>query len=429
MPDREPSRFPRKVCFILERLAGRSGGAERVLIETANAMAARGHRVEILSHEKRGRPPFYPLRFGIIHTNLRRPDAVRGKLRLRLDDWREEKHRKIRSYRFPVNRLVWLSQHGAFWRRLERYLNCHRPDVAIAFLPSSIVALGLVRPEYPLRRIASLHNVPERDLCDPARWDPNPLDRKRRMSSLRQHDAITVLQSEFRDWFPSDLRGKVSIIPNAVKPVSASRIAFHAREKTVLSVGRLAFVKRYDLLIEAWANLADEFPDWTLKIFGKGPLEVELREQIAKLRLSGKIRLMGHTPNIESEYLTSSILAHPAEHEGWGLAASEALAAGVPVVGFADCPGVNRLVRHGTNGLLISREENEARSLSEALAALMRNEARRLEFAHAAPGTVKDYEPQKIFDLWEDLLYGPSDPGKSSSIVGGRECEGVARRS
>jgi glycosyltransferase involved in cell wall biosynthesis len=403
--DRESDRVPRKVCFILERIAARSGGAERVLVETANAMAARGHTVEILSHERGVQPPFYPPRFGIIHTNLRRPDVARGKLRLRLDRWREEQHRKVRSYRFPINRLVWTSRHGAFWRRLERYLNEDRPDVAIAFLPSAIAALGLVRPEFPLRRIASLHNVPERDLCDPTRWDPNPLDRKRRMSSLRRHDAITVLQSEFRDWFPADLRGKVSVIGNVVKPIAAERIVQHTRQKTVLSVGRLAAVKRHDLLIEAWAKLAGNFPDWTLKIFGRGPLQAELGQQIANLGLRGKVRLMGHTFAIDEEYLTASILVHPAKHEGWGLAASEALAAGVPVIGFEDCPGINRLVQHGTNGLLIPEGADAVNALSEALVALMRDETRRLRLAHAAPDTVRDYEPEKVFDLWEDLLY------------------------
>ena len=398
------SRSPRKICFILDKIAARSGGAERVLIETANAMAARGHRVEILSHEKRGARPFYPLRFGVTHTNLRRPDAVRGTLRRRFDKWREEQHKKVRSYHFPVNRLVWLSQHGAFWRRLERHINLHRPDVAIGFLPASLTALGLVRPNYHLRRIASLHNVPERDLCDPGRWDPNPLDRKRRMSSLHHHDAITVLQAEFRDWFPPDLRPRVTVIPNVVKPISAARIARHRKEKTILSVGRLATVKRHGLLIDAWARIAEDFPDWSVKIFGKGPLEAQLSEQIARLGLSGRVRLMGHTARIENEYLTASILAHPAEHEGWGLAASEALAAGMPVVGFDECPGVNRLIQHGRNGILITRNVNEVHALSEALAMLIRDETQRLEFARAAPGSVKQYEPEKVFDLWEDLI-------------------------
>lgn len=405
MPRKSGDRAPKKICFVLEKIAARSGGAERVVVETANAMAARGNFLEIVTHENRGKSPFYPLRFGVSHTNLRRPDAVRGPSRLWMDKQRKDMHRKVRSYRFPMDRLVWVSQHGSFWRRLEQYINEHQPDVVVAFLPSAIVALGMIRPNYPVRRIASLHNVPERDLCDPARWDPNPLDRKRRMSSLWCHDTITVLQDEFRDWFPADLRSRTHVIPNVVKPIAKARIAWDDREKIAMSVGRLATVKGFDILIEAWALLAQEFPDWTLKIFGKGPLEAELRDQIAKSGLSGKVLLMGHTSRIEKEYLSTSILAHPARHEGWGLAASEALAAGVPVVGFDDCPGINRLVQHETNGLLVSGTAERSRALSEALATLMRDESLRFEYARAAPATVTDYEPQKVFDLWEALLH------------------------
>jgi glycosyltransferase involved in cell wall biosynthesis len=408
---------PKKVFLIAERLAGRSGGAERVLIETANAIAARGHRVEILTHERNLRPPFFPLRFGVIATNLRTPDAVRGRLRLRFDEWREERYLKVSSYEFPRNYLIWLSKHGSFWRRLERYINLHKPDVAIAFLPSAIVALGMIRPEYPLRRIASLHNVPERDLCDPARWDPNPLDRERRMSSLREHDAITVLQPEFRDWFPPDLQPKISIIPNVVHQMSAARRNRYDRQKTVLSVGRLASVKRHDMLIDAWSRIAGEFPDWTLKIFGKGPLTMELATQIEDLGLADQVRLMGHTANIHKEYLTASVLAHPAEHEGWGLAASEALAAGLPVIGFAECPGINHLVRHEINGLLVDGEnEQGAEALAGALSRLMRDEALRAKFGSAAPDTVREYDPEKVYDLWERILHDRPDAN------GGTDC-------
>src|SRR5690606_40077099 len=70
--------------------------------------------------------------------------------------------------------------------------------------------------------------------------------------------------------------------------------------------------------------------------------------------------------SIEEEYLKASILVHPAKHEGWGLAASEGLAAGIPVIGFADCPGINRLVRHGTNGLLVPADADCVPALAEA---------------------------------------------------------------
>jgi glycosyltransferase involved in cell wall biosynthesis len=111
---------------------------------------------------------------------------------------------------------------------------------------------------------------------------------------------------------------------------------------------------------------------------------------------------MGHTPAIKREYLKASLLAHPAEHEGWGLAVTEALAAGVPAIGFEECPGVNQLIRHGVNGILVS---GGAEALAEALARLMRDERSRLELARAAPDTVRDYQPEKVFDLWEELLH------------------------
>ena len=147
--------------------------------------------------------------------------------------------------------------------------------MAIAFLPPAITALGMARPGHPLRRVASLHNVPEQDLTNPARWDPNPLDRRRRMAALQRMDAITVLLPEFRDWFPEPLRGRVAVMPNAVRPMPTARIR-RPRQNIVLSVGRLAPVKRHGLLIEAWARLAGEFPDWQLRIFGIGPLEAAL---------------------------------------------------------------------------------------------------------------------------------------------------------
>ena len=401
-------RAPRNIMLVTERLAFRSGGAERVLIETANALEARGHAVEIVTHERDMRPPFFPMRFGVTHTNIRRPDRARSRTRLRLDRWRERLYARVYEYRFPLDRVVWLSKHGAFWRRLEDHINLHRPDVAIAFLPSAIVALGLIRPQYGLRRIASLHNVPERDLCDPARWDPNPFDRQRRMSALHVHDAITVLQPEFRDWFPEDLRRKISIVPNVVRQVSSARRAKFDKEPTVLSVGRIAAVKRYDLLVDAWKLLADDFPGWTLKIFGRGPLHNDIRDRISELGLGGKVRLMGHTSRIDEEYLKASIVAHPARHEGWGLAASEALAAGVPVVGFESCPGINHLVKHGTNGLLVPRDADKIEGLADALSTLMRDEQLRLRLGGAAPASVADYDPDKVYDLWEDLLYEPA---------------------
>lgn len=396
-----------RICLVIDRLAGRSGGAERVLVETANRLAGRGHEVQVVTHEPRKGPPFFPLAFGIVHTNLRRPQEARSRLRRRLDRRRESFQRRFETAGFPIDHAVWLSKHGGFWRRLERHLAAHEPDVAVAFLPPAIVALGLAQPSPGLRRIASIHNVPGHDLADPGRWDPSALDRRRRMEALGHMDAITVLLPEFRDWFPGELRDRVAVVPNAVRPISHARIRLHQpREKLALSVGRLAGVKRHGLLIEAWARLAQTFPDWRLRIYGTGPLTEELDARINALGLADKVRLMGHTDAIDEAYLAASLLVHPAEHEGWGLAVTEAMAAGVPAVGFADCPGVNQLIRDGETGLLVPGGGDRVAALAAALAGLMGDEPRRAAMAEAAPASVRAFHPDRVTDRWEAVLSG-----------------------
>lgn len=390
----------RHIVFVIEKLAQRSGGAERVLVETANAMARRGYRVEIVTHEYRGLAPYYPLAPGVILSNLR--PSRRTKWRAIIDRARRVLERAPDLS--GLDRLVWLSRNGGFWRRLGAHLRAVQPDVAIAFMPPAITALGLARTSHPMRRVASMHNAPEQDFLNPARWDPSRLDRRRRLQLMSRMDRIAVLLPEHRDWYPADLRPKLSILPNAVTPVAPECLAAAQRRKVVISVGRLASVKRHQLLLEVWARIAPRFPDWELRIFGEGPLRNNLQAQIDALGLRSA-HLMGHTGPIGEQYLAAAILAHPAEFEGFPLAVTEALASGLPVVGFADCSGLNRLVVDGANGLLVPAEGDRLGHYAEALSGLMADEPRRLALGAAGPASVAVYAPSTIIDMWEDLLF------------------------
>jgi glycosyltransferase involved in cell wall biosynthesis len=192
--------------------------------------------------------------------------------------------------------------------------------------------------------------------------------------------------------------------------MSSSRIRRAKRHKTVIAVGRLAPVKRHDLLIDAWSRIAGDFPDWTLRIFGIGPSRDALEGQIRKLGLADKVLLMGHTDAIQAEYLSASVLCHPAEYEGWGLAVTEALAAGLVPVGFADCPGVNQLIRDGENGVLVdpgSDGGREARTdaFACALSGLLADPERRKSLGAAGPASMQAFAPERVADLWEEILY------------------------
>jgi glycosyltransferase involved in cell wall biosynthesis len=391
-----------RIAFVIDKLAQRSGGAERVMIETANALAARGHQVEIITHEYRGAPPFYALRRGVILSNLR-PNA-RPRWRRPFDKIRSLWERRAPDW--PVlDRITWLSRNGSFWRRLGAHLRATRPDVAVAFMPPAITALGLVRTDHAMRRVASIHNVPEQDFNNPARWDPSRLDRRRRLAALSRMDRITVLLPEDPDWFAPELRPAITVMPNAVDPVAPERVATARRGPVVMAVGRLAAVKRHELLVEAWARIARDFPDWSLRIYGEGPLQDRLQARIRALGLTS-VHLMGHVPDIKDRYLSAAILAHPAEFEGFGLAPAEALASGLPVVGFEDCSGVNTLVEDGVNGLLVPAKGNRVEAYAAALAGLMADRNRREALGAAGPGSVARYSPEVVTDRWERIILG-----------------------
>jgi len=391
------------VCFVIERLADRSGGAERIVIELANRLAASGRRVHLITYERGTDEPFYALARGVTHMNLKVPAPQRPHVRRVLDRLRDGLHARG-PHPKVLQKLLWRSKRGGFVQALERYLSLHRPDVVVAVAPPTMVTLAQVRYDHAMRRVASLHNVPALDLESLARWDRNPLDIEQRWQSLQSFDAITVLQREFRAWFDEPLRNKVHVIPNPV--FDAPSTPREARERVVLYVGRLATPKRLDILIEAWAKLKDRFFDWRVEVFGTGILEPALQRKIRALGLEQVVLLQGHTRDIQAEYARAAILAHPAEYEGWGLSVSEALARGIPCVGFADCPGINSLIVHEHNGLLAGSTGNRVDNFADALGRLMADDELRAQMGAAGPGSVAQFAPDAVQAMWERVLDG-----------------------
>ena len=414
-----PKIHGRKISFVIEKLAQRSGGAERVLIEVANAFAARGYAVDILSHEFRGKPPFYPLEFGVRHLNLRGTPGMRSKPRRLFDRIRGRLHNADNPV-FPLDRLYWWSKNEGFRRRLEQHILRSRPDAVIAFMPPAIKALAGAKIDPNTVKFASMHNAPEQDFDNPLRWDPTPIDRKRRLELMHKIDKIGILLPEYADWYAPELRKKTIVIPNFVVPVPEDLRAIPERSKTILCVGRLADVKRHSLSIRAFGELAERFPDWTLKIFGIGPKEDELKQLVEDLGLQAQVFLMGHTQSISDQYRNAALLCHPAEYEGFPLAVTEALATGVPVVGFSDCSGLNRLVEDQVNGVLIDpnggSEQSRLKGLSSTLERLMENTECLQSLGEMGPKTMAQYEPEKVMDQWEIALFGST----ASSVLAGR---------
>lgn len=213
-------------------------------------------------------------------------------------------------------------------------------------------------------------------------------------------DRLLVLTAEDADlWIRAGMEN-VGSMPNPLPfmpPTPAPRTA-----KVVASVGRLAFEKGVDLLLDAWADAAPQHPDWVLRIYGAGVEETALRAHCTSLGLDDSVEWMGSTDDVLGALRGASVFAQASRAEGFPITLLEAMAAGVPAAAFDCAPGVREIVRHGEDGLL-ARLGNTMELVGH-LRVLMADAELRDRLGDAAFESVKRFSSTEITDRWEALF-------------------------
>jgi glycosyltransferase involved in cell wall biosynthesis len=148
----------------------------------------------------------------------------------------------------------------------------------------------------------------------------------------------------------------------------------------VLSVARLAPVKRQDELIEAAVIARQRVPDLRLVIVGEGPLRPALEARIAAHGAREWITMAGRLSHAElvAEYQRAWLVSSTSLAEGWGLALTEAAACGTPAVA-TDVSGHRSSVIDGVTGVLVPLPR-----IAETMADVLLDDARRDTLASAA---------------------------------------------
>jgi len=362
-----------KLLFATKSLDVAGGGAERVLTIVASELAARGHDVSVVTFDAPGGASFYPL---------------------------DERIRRIALGIGKTDQPSGLADFARRIRALRRAVRAERPDAVVGFMHSMFVPLSFATVGLDVPRVASEHTVPE---YYRGRGGEFTLFMLGCVLSTR----VTVLSPAVRDMYPRFLRRRMVPVPNPVPAPSAARpIARGGATRTILAVGRLGPEKDHATLIDAFASIANRFPDWALRIVGDGTLRGELERRVAARGLAGRVALPGATARIGDEYARADLFAVPSRYESFGLATAEALAAGLPVLGFADCPGTNELLEHNCNGWLVDTAAGVDRSAAFAtgLAALIGDAALRARLAGEAAASVERFSPDRVTARWETLL-------------------------
>jgi glycosyltransferase involved in cell wall biosynthesis len=158
----------------------------------------------------------------------------------------------------------------------------------------------------------------------------------------------------------------------------------------------------YAGLIDACGAIAADHPRWVLKIFGHGPLEKQLKRQVERLGLQGRVLLPGLAGDIEAELRDSSVFALSSVHEGLPMAMAEAMACGVPCVAFDCAPGVREIVTDGVDGIVVPPRNVEA--LAAGLSRMMGDADLRRRYGAAARAHMAKFSPAAVLAQWEAVF-------------------------
>jgi glycosyltransferase involved in cell wall biosynthesis len=387
----------KRIALYIEKIAKRSGGAERLFIELANLLVARGYDVTCLHNEKRLGRPFYPLDHRVSLLNL----YVRNSNR-RIASIRSINVKIPKAPPGIKGRRTWYLDNWTTLQQLKDYFRYNSPELMVSFLPPANTTALVASIGSGTKVIPTNHNVPSEDYANPNRWSPNPYDRWLRLEALKHAAAIQVIFPEFARWLPQELRSRVVSIPNYVSKEFLEKKQPTARENIILAVGRIASVKNYSCLVEAWASICHSHRDWRLILYGEGPEHELIEARIRDFGVENSFILGGERSSLSEEYDRAAIFCHPALHEGFGLAPAEALASGLAVVAFSDCAGVNQFVVDRLNGLLVDRSDPQ--SLAGGLKLLMEDPELRVKLGSHGPTSVSRFNQEAFAESWIDLV-------------------------
>ncbi len=208
---------------------------------------------------------------------------------------------------------------------------------------------------------------------------------------LTRHDADCFEREGFIN--VGVMHNPLSFFPDVTSDLAAPRI---------VAAGRYSPEKGFDRLIDAFAAVAADHPDWTLRILGHGPLEADLRAQVTRLGLEKQVEIPGLAQDIQAELLAGSVFALSSIHEGLPMALAEAMACGVPCVAFDCAAGVREIITNGEDGIIVAPRNVPA--LSAGLAQLMDDDDLRQRLGAAARASVHRFAPDVIAAEWEAVF-------------------------
>jgi L-malate glycosyltransferase len=180
----------------------------------------------------------------------------------------------------------------------------------------------------------------------------------------------------------------VEVIPNFVDPavynraahVPALRRQLGDDKKILMHISNFRPVKRVLDVVRIFAKVRKEVPS-ALVMVGDGPDRLSAEEEARALGVERDVHFLGRIDAVAPLLASADLFLLPSDRESFGLSALEALACGVPALGY-DVGGITEVVTNGVTGALASVGDIDA--LAAFGVSLLRDPARWRAMSEAA---------------------------------------------
>lgn len=349
----------KNLMFVMNQMT--PGGAERVVSILANKMSEREHNVSLV------------ITFD--------------------SDISYELNEKINLIKFNISR-----NRGQVIRNLIEIRNLintfkkEKPDVIISFIRNvnCIIAAKIVG----IPVIISERNNPK--------YDPkSKLWRILRILIYPYADGIVFQTEGAKSYFSKRIQSKSCIIKNPLSENIPIKESIDLKNK-VISVGRLCEQKNQKILIKAFRQFHEKYPEYKLEIYGEGNLREDLEKMTKELGMENYITMPGNTNEVYNKIINSDVFVLSSIYEGYPNVLIEAMSIGMPVIS-TDCEyGPKEIIRNYENGILVPKMDFE--KLAEELCNIVSNKELRAKLGGNAKKIRGSLKVDKIVNEWTEYI-------------------------
>lgn len=404
----------RKLLFAIDSLTG--GGAERVMCQVANGLDPSRYEIQIALTLGSANVQDVTEHVTVVDLTAQIPEdpyfrrfpaktlevaaaAILSRLSHEAAPHQTDLAMEIHNLR--VMTLV-LGRHVLAWE----------PDCILSFLPNTNLLSLLARAWYGFQTplICADHNHLSSELQNLPWPELRHFFITRHYPFANRHLAVAPESAEdlIENFGVPGM--KVVTIPNGVdsekvralaaQPIQDDELPSNPGELLIVSVGRLATQKGYDILLQALRRLRAK--PWRLLLLGEGAEQHALCALAAQLGLANKVHFLGWKPNPYQWMIRSDLFVLSSRWEAWPVVMLEALALGLPIVA-TDCAGAPaRILERGRYGRLVPPNSPDA--LAAAIDEMLSNESLRQHFGRLAGGRAAVFGLPVMIPRYDQLL-------------------------